>query len=237
MRMKPSLLGGSVFLCIVGAALAGQATAPQPDISASYRILHDGKVIGRHSVEIFDNAAERDVHVGFSINTKIAFFPVKITHDSWERWDRRGDLKELHASTDGPTSPTQVVVEPKGRNNYLLLTNGKQQIIETGFVPTSFSNLDEVFSSRQTQEISLLDTMNGKVKPSVLLSKPLTDPDCQCQGSGTASFYEIKAKDSGKISHRIWLDNKGVVLKLGLQTRFGYYLEYVRESFVNHEAA
>jgi hypothetical protein len=229
MKMRSWLLPCLLAAGMVGAVAAGQATAPVPDIAFQYRIVRDGKPVGRHMVQLFDGKGERDVHVAFSIDTRIALFKVRVKHDAWERWDGAGALKELRASTDGPTKLSEVLVEPAGPRVYTLLANGEQQRIQGGFIPTSFSNIEGVFEG-QRRDINLLDTMNGKLRPSYAVRKNLSDPSCDCDGSGASAYYEIYAKDNGKLTHRVWLDRDGLVLKLGLQTRFGYYFEYQRES-------
>lgn len=225
--MKQSFLRGGALLCALFIASAtSMASRPAPD-AVIYRIERKGSTIGRHEVTMTRQDGQVQVDIAFKIRVKVAFMTVfKMDHQAHEVWTEDGDLRALHALTERSSGTFQVDVAPDGAG-YKVVVNGDETQAPPNVVPSSFSFARDLFGKTAVQ-VTLLDTLSGNQKPSFI--QPLNNEVLTLEDGRTldAEYFEIVRTDTGQLTHRIWVGEGGVLLKLGLFTKDDQYIEYHR---------
>ncbi|GAB4138613.1 MAG: hypothetical protein Tsb0016_04650 [Sphingomonadales bacterium] len=203
------------------------ASRPDPD-AVVYRIERKGSTIGRHEVVMTRQGDKVQVDIAFKIRVKVAFLTVfKMDHNAHEIWTDNGGLQALHALTERASGTFRVDVAPNG-DGYKVEVNGDMSAAPKDVMPTSFSFARDLFGNVAVS-VTLLDTLSGAQKPSFIM--PLGNdwlPGPDGEASVPVRYYEIVKIDDGRLTHRIWVDRAGNLLKLGLFTKDEQYIEYLR---------
>ena len=226
--MRQNCLRWAALLCALFISSASSlASRPEPD-AVVYRIERKGATIGRHEVVMTRQGGKVQVDIAFKIRVKVAFLTVfKMDHNAHEVWTDDGGLQALHALTERASGTFRVDVAPNG-DGYKVEVNGDMSAAPKDVMPTSFSFASDLFGI-VARTVTLLDTLSGAQKPSFIM--PLGN-DVLTNEPGAAPvkvrYYEIVKTDDGRLTHRIWVDQDGNLLKLGLFTKDEQYIEYLR---------
>lgn len=225
--MRHYFLRGVLLLSALFISSASSlASRPDPD-AVIYRIERKGSDIGRHEVAMTRRDGQVQVDIAFKIRVKVAFLTVfKMDHHAHEVWTEDGALKALHALTERSSGTFRVDVAPNGEG-FKVMVNGDETVAPPDVVPTSFSFARGLFGDLAVQ-VTLLDTLSGNQKPSFI--QPLDRQSLTLDNGAVVEtrYFEIVRTDTGQLTHQIWVDDDGTMLKLGLFTKDDQYIEYHR---------
>jgi Family of unknown function (DUF6134) len=201
-----------------------------PDTTVTYRIERDNKPVGSYKVRSFDNHDGAEFDSQLAIATKVGPFKVRITHEAAETWTEAGQLRQLASETDRNGDRMAVTALPDAKGRLMVQADGKTAMANANVLTNSFTYTGNHFGA-QAQKVELLDVLSGALRPSTIVPRGTETIACP-SGSCAARRFDVVVNDNGKVSHQLWLDSSGMVLKLVANTRFGISFAYVQESLV-----
>jgi len=222
--LKPLALLAVLLVVVPPAA----AVRPPPGEALVYRIERNGAKIGRHEVWIDRRDDGTDISVQFKVRVKFAFITAfRMDHQAHERWTPDGALASLVAHTSRSSGDFDVKVAPNG-TGYKVWVNGEEHHAPPDMAPSSFTLAHALFDGKE-KRITLLDTLSGAQKPSLITPMGMRELDIDGKRM-SFPYYEITWLETGEITHRIWMHEDGAFVRLGLTTKDGHYIEYFRQT-------
>lgn len=204
------------------------SAARKPDAVATYRIERDDKPVGSYQVRVYNNRQGADIDTRLSLVTRVGPFKVRMTHESAEAWSAEGRLTQLFAETDRNGDTISVRALPRADGILMIEADGKTQAAPADVLPNSFSHTNARFGDR-TEKVALLDVLSGSLRLSTIVPRGVERIAC-ATGTCEARHYDVVLNETGKVTHSLWLDASGAVLRLVANTRFGISFAYIRES-------
>lgn len=235
---KAALLAGTLAAAVfAGMALTPPASicaARTPDMTVIYRIERDSKPVGSYHVRLFETREGADVDTRLSLATRVGPFKVRIAHEAAEAWTDNGQLRQLASKTDRNGDLVAVKALTRADGQMVVEAEGKTVAAAADVLTNSFTHTGARFAS-QPQPVQLLDVLSGALRPSTIIPRGSARIAC-ATGSCAARLYDIRLNENGKVSHQLWLDEQGMVLKMIANTRFGVSFTYVREQIASRSA-
>ncbi|MGF1605171.1 MAG: DUF6134 family protein [Rhodothalassiaceae bacterium] len=215
------VLTGFTIVAVQVAPATATNTVPDSfafDVEA--RGIDGGKFHVSHSVE----DGKRIVDVDANLKFKLGFITLKkVKHHSREVWSDN-TLQALDSETkkDGDL----ILVKAEATPKCLLVQSSEKGELEMPLdtTPTSFTK-PGLFNGTETRNIDLLDTLNGRERPSVLsfggrerikIRDALVD----------SRYYQVHSRETGELTHEFWIDDAGMAMQIFQHTDDGTKVEY-----------
>ncbi|MFZ5609750.1 MAG: DUF6134 family protein [Pseudomonadota bacterium] len=220
-----------------GTAQSARQAAPRGEVQIVYRIERNGQAIGSHHVTLRQSEdGLYSVDIAFSIRVKFAFITAfKMDHRASEVWTADGALLDLRAVTERKSGRFDVHVSAAGKDGFRVTVNGETMPAPASLVPSSMTFAQRLFDGA-VHRFVLLDTLSGGQKPSTIFYRGMEAVDIDGRAMA-ADYFEILLDKTNSITHRIWRAGDGSFLKLGLATKDGHYIEYIRTTLSRSPAA
>lgn len=220
---------GAVFIAAIGLIQATPATAtntaPERHV---FSVRAKGADMGRHVFHI-DKRADGTTHVDIEAKLKLKFVFVtvfKLHHQASEVW-RDGQLVSMQCVTrkNGETNKMNAV----SRGDYILVRTGDDELqMSPDMVPTSFTR-EEIWNTRDSRKLTLLDTLNGERKPAVLEFKGRQ----QVEVDGTVRdlrYFTLTETETGRLNYQFWVDDAGMAAKILMHAKDGTDVHYTYQA-------
>lgn len=206
------------------AGSAGAISTPADMLSLSYDIERKGDVVGAHHVSYSQNpSGEAVVTIDAKVRVKFGFITVfRLDHESTEIW-ADNQLESMVSTTRRNKKEEKVVV----RSHDEFFEVDSDEGVATApldLVPSSFTKPDFWIEFGERQ-FTLLDTLSGLTRPSVLVCGDPVTLVFDGQAYDT-TYYSIKEVDDDRLSHEFWIDADGYLIKGILHTKDGETLVY-----------
>jgi len=205
-----------------------------PDARVAYRIERDGQPVGSYAVRVYETAAGEDIDSQLTIATRVGPFKVRVTHESAEGWSNKGQLRRFASETDRNGDKLAVRALPAADGRLLVEAEGKATRADANILTNNFTQTGARFNGH-AEKVALMDVLSGAIRPSTIVPRGRQQIACDL-GTCEARRYDIVLDETGKVSHQLWLDADGVVVRMIANTRFGIAFTYVRDHFERRAA-
>ena len=208
-------------------ATPATATNTAPERHA-FNVRAKGADMGKHVFTI-DKQDDGTTIVDIEAKLKLKFVFVtvfRLHHQAQEIW-RDGQLLSMRCVTErnGETKEMQAVA--KGDHILVQVAEDKMQM-SRDMVPTSFTR-EDIFSSNETRQLVLLDTLNGERKPAELTFQGRD----QIELDGVVRdvrLFTLTETETGRLGYEFWIDDSGMAAKIIMHAKDGTDVHYTYDA-------
>lgn len=179
---------------------------------------------GRFAVEQHEENGYRVVDVTANLKFKLGFITLKkVEHQSREIWNG-GRLIRLEAKTRKDGELIHISAEAQPDCLMVQASNFGQLQMPADTSPTSFTKPD-LFDTNESKEFTLLDTLNGKARPSRL--DFVDTVTRKIDGVATdLRYFRVHSREDGRLTYEFWIDDAGMAMEIFMHTDDGTTVKY-----------
>lgn len=230
-KKKASLLRQRlIFFCVAvvmfGLAPARAVDTPPAESTLVYTIERKGDTIGEHRVEYaLRPDGERDIEISAKIRVKFAFLTVyRLDHVGHELW-QDGHLLRMTTNTLKNNERDQVLLRVVD-GHYVVETEDGERTAPLDLVPSSFTKPGFWIDGGE-KPFLMFNTLTGEIRESRLEFSGRERLTLDGQAFDTR-HYTILNLEKNALSHEVWVDDAGYLVRAHLVTKDGHSLYYTK---------